>query len=243
MQSRGTIPRTLSKILSNKLVLGLAFLIISGIFYALGTASCEAKGFTPSRDRQSLKTIYEDTEQAKRDANWWAEQRLETYSPATQKLHHTHSVDYARFRLETWQSRVLQQRTLTEKWMAKMKPGFDRCKAAGSPKSICIALVVGAKQAGVPLGWAHHHGVLYIVKQESGFRPCVRNGGKIDCYYRGSSAWGMFQFLGSTWGLRGVNERRSANPVDQSRAGLKYIKAVYGSPDRAYRVKLATGVY
>lgn len=46
-----------------------------------------------------------------------------------------------------------------------------------------------------------------------------------------STAYGLFQFLDSTWGGYGV--AKTSNPTQQAIAGLRYIQARYGSPTAA----------
>jgi hypothetical protein len=59
---------------------------------------------------------------------------------------------------------------------------------------------------------------------ESGFRNTAQN--------PTSSAYGLFQFLDSTWGSVGAT--KTSDPWQQTIAGLKYIARSYGSPANAY---------
>lgn len=63
-----------------------------------------------------------------------------------------------------------------------------------------------------------------LVMGESGFRNTAQN--------PTSTAYGMFQFLDSTWA--GVGATKTSDPAGQTRAGLKYISRSYGSPSNAY---------
>ena len=62
-----------------------------------------------------------------------------------------------------------------------------------------------------------------LLMGESGFNPNAQN--------PTSTAYGLFQFLNSTWA--GVGARKTADPGGQTVAGLRYIAQVYGSPIRA----------
>lgn len=74
-------------------------------------------------------------------------------------------------------------------------------------------------------GWGSHWGSLYkLIMGESGFRNTAQN--------PTSSAYGMFQFLNSTWGSTGYP--KTSDPYTQTLAGLKYIAAAYGNPTNAY---------
>jgi hypothetical protein len=64
-----------------------------------------------------------------------------------------------------------------------------------------------------------------LVMGESGFNNNAKN--------PTSSAYGMFQFLDSTWGS--VGARKTSDPYGQTDAGLKYISGSYGTPVNAYR--------
>lgn len=67
--------------------------------------------------------------------------------------------------------------------------------------------------------------VMEIVARESSYNPKAKN--------PNSSARGLFQFLDDTrkdFGWQGVNWD---DPLHQSIAGLKYIKARYGDPVKA----------
>jgi len=63
-----------------------------------------------------------------------------------------------------------------------------------------------------------------LLMGESGFNPNAQN--------PTSSAYGLFQFLDSTWGF--VNAQKTSNPQGQTLAGLRYIKQVYGNPVNAF---------
>jgi hypothetical protein len=72
-----------------------------------------------------------------------------------------------------------------------------------------------------------------IVMSESGWSNTAQN--------PGSTAYGIFQFLDTTWATTGYS--KSSDPVVQIAAGLAYIKARYGSPVNAWNFHLANGWY
>jgi SLT domain-containing protein len=63
-----------------------------------------------------------------------------------------------------------------------------------------------------------------LISGESGFNNLAQN--------PTSSAYGMFQFLDSTWAS--VGAKKTADPYAQAVAGLRYIASRYGSPAAAY---------
>jgi hypothetical protein len=63
-----------------------------------------------------------------------------------------------------------------------------------------------------------------LISGESGFNNLAQN--------PTSSAYGMFQFLDSTWAT--VGAKKTADPYAQAVAGLRYIARNYGSPAAAY---------
>jgi spore coat assembly protein SafA len=87
--------------------------------------------------------------------------------------------------------------------------------------------VRAAEAAGVPAEWASNPALIQLVRHESGFRPDAKN--------PTSSAFGMFQFLDSTWSsyLREV-PYGSQDPYWQAVGGFRYIQQRYGTPERAW---------
>ena len=63
-----------------------------------------------------------------------------------------------------------------------------------------------------------------LVQHESGFNPNAQN--------PSSTAYGLFQFLDSTWAGTGVD--KTSDPWQQSVAGLRYIKNRYDNPQGAW---------
>lgn len=68
-----------------------------------------------------------------------------------------------------------------------------------------------------------------LVGNESGLNPIAQN--------PTSSAFGLFQFLDSTWGLVGCT--KTADPAEQSRCGMLYIAQTYTTPSNALSKWLA----
>lgn len=64
-----------------------------------------------------------------------------------------------------------------------------------------------------------------LVQKESGFKNWAQN--------PTSTAYGLFQFLDSTWA--GYRYTKTSDPIDQTQAGMNYIKQRYGSPSAALR--------
>mgnify|MGYP001583956538 CR=1 FL=1 len=72
-------------------------------------------------------------------------------------------------------------------------------------------------------GEEHWPAMEQIVGHESGFRPTAQN--------PTSTAFGLFQFLDSTWASYGC--KKTAVVSEQIRCGIKYISARYKDPNRA----------
>lgn len=72
-----------------------------------------------------------------------------------------------------------------------------------------------------------------LVNSESGWNNTAQN--------PTSSAYGLFQFLNSTWASYGAN--KTSDPTAQAIAGMKYIKARYGDPDDAWSFHKAHNWY
>lgn len=72
-----------------------------------------------------------------------------------------------------------------------------------------------------------------VVMLESGWCNTAQN--------PGSTAYGIGQFLDSTWS--GVGYTKTSDPVVQIAAMLAYIKKDYGTPENAYSFHIAHGYY
>ena len=73
----------------------------------------------------------------------------------------------------------------------------------------------------------------HLVKLESHWNAKAKN--------PSSHAFGIFQFLPSTWG--NYNLRKTSNPFKQIKYGLHYIKVRYGSTCNALKFHLNHGWY
>ena len=69
--------------------------------------------------------------------------------------------------------------------------------------------------------------------KESGFNNKAQN--------KRSTAYGMFQFLDSTW--KGTGISKTSDPIQQTEAGCIYIKNRYGTPQKALDFHLRSGWY
>jgi methyl-accepting chemotaxis protein len=93
---------------------------------------------------------------------------------------------------------------------------------AGSPE-VMNAIRMAASSRGWSEG-AQWNALLNLIKGESGFNPNAQN--------PTSTAYGLFQFLNSTWA--GVGGQKTSNPALQSEYGMRYIASRYGNPVNAY---------
>lgn len=75
--------------------------------------------------------------------------------------------------------------------------------------------------------------MLAIVQKESGFNNKAQN--------KHSTAYGMYQFLDSTWKSYGTS--KTSDPIQQTEAAMAYIKARYGTPQNALRFHQQNGYY
>jgi murein DD-endopeptidase MepM/ murein hydrolase activator NlpD len=81
------------------------------------------------------------------------------------------------------------------------------------------------KQMSAARGWGQYWDSLYaLLMGESAFNNNAQN--------PTSSAYGLFQFLDSTWG--GVGGHKTSDPRLQTQYGLDYIAKSYGNPGNAY---------
>ena len=96
-------------------------------------------------------------------------------------------------------------------------------KAPENPSG--MAAVVRTIAGGRGWGSGPEWDALYqLVQHESGFNSNAQN--------PTSSAYGLFQFLDSTWGSVGAS--KTADPWSQTAAGLRYIANAYGDPINAW---------
>ncbi|WP_051580625.1 phage tail tape measure protein [Pseudonocardia acaciae] len=103
-------------------------------------------------------------------------------------------------------------------WLASLAAAF------GGASGEVVAAVAAAA---APYGW--HTGGQWsalgqLVSHESGWNPNAQN--------PTSTAYGLFQFLDSTWAGTGVG--KTSDPYMQAVAGMRYISGRYGSPAGAW---------
>ncbi len=87
--------------------------------------------------------------------------------------------------------------------------------------------IVGlVQQMAASVGWtgAQWSALYQLIMHESGFNPNAQN--------PTSTAYGLFQFLDSTWAS--VGARKTSDPAAQIAAGFRYIASRYGSPAGAW---------
>jgi len=93
------------------------------------------------------------------------------------------------------------------------------------PPSLQQIALDAARDVGVPESWVAAGSDLWrLLKRESNLNPRAQN--------PTSTAYGLFQFLDKTWPQYG--EPKTDDPRAQFRAGLRYIRARYGDPARAW---------
>jgi hypothetical protein len=96
--------------------------------------------------------------------------------------------------------------------------------APGTPGSGPVVDQVRAAMAA--FGWAsgpQWDALSWLISHESGWRPTAQN--------PTSTAYGLFQFLNSTWGS--VGGSKTGNPGLQATYGARYIRSRYGTPTGA----------
>ena len=79
------------------------------------------------------------------------------------------------------------------------------------------------QQSDALFGPGHFDSLYHLINNESGWNPNAQN--------PGSTAYGLGQFLDSTW--QGVGAQKTSDPQAQVDATLKYIGNRYGNPTKA----------
>jgi phage-related protein len=95
--------------------------------------------------------------------------------------------------------------------------------APSNPSGLAALVRTVAGQRGWGSG-SEWDALYQLVMHESGFNSNAKN--------PTSSAYGLFQFLDSTWGSVGAS--KTSDPWAQTTAGLRYIANAYGSPSNAW---------
>ena len=92
------------------------------------------------------------------------------------------------------------------------------------PAALQPILAKALEADGLPASWLQSNGLTQILAHESSFNAGAQN--------PSSTAYGLFQFLNSTW--KSVGATKTSDAYLQSVAGLKYIQQRYGNPDNAW---------
>ncbi|EPX59131.1 negative regulator of beta-lactamase expression [Cystobacter fuscus DSM 2262] len=115
---------------------------------------------------------------------------------------------------------------------AQTRTAFQRLGASvGKPPTHKNPFLAQFKRAltelKLPLAWASSEALFQLIQHESSWNPREKN--------PRSTAFGLFQFLKSTWRtyLKEV-PYGSTDPYFQALGGFRYIKACYGTPERAW---------
>jgi hypothetical protein len=89
-----------------------------------------------------------------------------------------------------------------------------------------------ADYVGVDRSWSTNESLHKLIEEESGGIPSRRN-------EEGSSAFGLFQMMPRTWKAFVKESPITNNAFWQSVGGLRYIKKVYKTPERAQQFREA----
>ena len=109
---------------------------------------------------------------------------------------------------------------ITDKVGSLFGVGGSAGTAPGAPGVKQLAQQMAAERGWTGPQWS---ALDWLVSKESSWNPSAQN--------PASTAYGLFQFLNSTWGS--VGARKTSDPAGQIEAGLKYIAQRYGSPTGA----------
>jgi hypothetical protein len=116
-------------------------------------------------------------------------------------------------------------------------PQLVFCRSHGNNKGINIENAVLGQEMAQTMGWSgsEWEALLELWSCESQWVNTAQN--------PTSTAFGIAQFLDSTWGLPRVGCQKTADATEQIRCGLIYIREVYGSPSVAMRFHLNNNWY
>lgn len=98
---------------------------------------------------------------------------------------------------------------------------------SGGPNPFAAQFAMAARAVGVPLNWVTSSSLVNLITRESSWRPTAKN--------PTSMAFGLGQFLKSTW-KQYLPEvpYGTTDPYWQAVGILRYIRARYGSPEKAW---------
>lgn len=108
--------------------------------------------------------------------------------------------------------------------------GYASFDAPGGTAREAVAKAAASRGWGSGAAW---DALSWIIGRESSWNPNAQN--------PSSTAYGLFQFLDSTWA--GVGMAKTSDPGRQAEAGMRYIAARYGDPLRARSFWEANGWY
>ena len=217
-----------------KLVTATIFILVALLSFwagsAVGNADSEPEiqqASVKKEERKKIDQQYALSHKYHKKAHYWLHKRRVRHKYHRPLSPKSNSLSYETKRASKWRKIANNERKKYLKLIKNRKSDTQRCKSAGFPGRLCPDIIKGAALEGKK-AWAFDSNLAWIVRHESGFRPCVLNGGVIDCNYRGNRAFGLFQFLGSTWS--GVGCRQTSDAVQQTRCGIRYISRRYHSP-------------
>jgi len=209
-----------------------------GLLFLFGTA--EATGDPTNDDpvlaAQQEQALLQQKLKKQRNASRYWRKKADTWAhKRNNHLRHRvlppkKSLAYEKYRTKVWRKIAEKQRKKSVAFVRRQRAQVTKCAGLGPSRALCTDIIRGAKMAGKP-SWAFDPNLMWIMRHESGFRPCVRNGGILDCNYHGDRAYGLFQFLGSTWA--GVGCRITSAADVQTMCGIRYISRRYGSSANA----------
>lgn len=203
---------------------GLAVLIVtSGLLLIFNAQPVRGDGaeVTTVSPYQAIKRQRKKTQKFMRKADYWAHKRGKHVSRAHKRLNWK-PLHLEKKRTNYWHRKAIQQYKAFVRYRQKQKARRGKCRNAGFPRWYCPALVKAAKHE-KSLHWAWDPNLAWIIGHESGFRPYAQN--------PRSTAYGLFQFLNSTW--KGTGIAKTSDPYWQTRAGIRYIKGRYRTPTGA----------
>lgn len=122
-----------------------------------------------------------------------------------------------------------------DQYVNSLLPQYYGDAALGAaPTNVSGNKAIVQKQAAA-YGWtgAEWNALYALIMRESGFRNTAQN--------PTSTAYGMFQFLNSTWRSYGI--AKTSDPYWQTVAGLRYLQSRYGDPLSAWAHETRYGWY
>ena len=119
---------------------------------------------------------------------------------------------------------MLGQKSQPQQTNSNAQASNETYQAATAPAPDPSSIQAYAKQQSDSMfGQGHWDALHQLINNESGWNPNAQN--------PGSSAYGLGQFLDSTW--QGVGMQKTSDPQSQVDATLKYIGNRYGNPTSA----------